>query len=180
MEAVKKFFFFIYNLLLKIERVVLVVTSLTVVGIICTAVFMRYILHTDLFAYDELVMIAAFWLYFIGAAYGSFEDSHIKADIIQISLAPNHPKAAAMIGLIAKGLEVIFSITIASWGWSLMAWQLKFMGRTMGWGIPIIVPQGAVVIGFSLMAMYAVVHFVKALNQMMSGSYRTAGMVEGN
>lgn len=172
MEAIKQAFVFLYEFLLKIERVMLVVTSLVVVGIICVAVFMRYVLHMDLFAYDELVMIAAFWLYFIGAAYGSYEDSHIKADIVQISLAPKHPKIAAIIGLVAKGLEVVFSLSIASWGWSLMAWQLKFMGHTMGWGIPIAVPQGAIVVGFSLMSFYAVVHFIKALNALRTGDFQ--------
>lgn len=178
MKALKQALVFIYEFLLKIERGILVVSSLTVVAIICAAIFMRYILHTDLFAYDELVMIAAFWLYFIGAAYGSYEDSHIKADIIQISLSGSRPRAAAIIGLTAKGLEVIFSATISFWGWSLFAWQLKYMGRTMGWGIPIAVPQGAIVLGFTLMCLYAIVNFVKAALDFKAGYFsgtRTVG-----
>ncbi len=165
-----------YELLLKVQRFILILTSLTVVGIICAAVFMRYVLHKDLFAYDELVMIAAFWLYFIGAAYGSYEDSHIKADIIQISLSTNHPKAAAVIGLIARGLELFLTITISVWAWSLISWQFKFMGHTMGWGIPIAVPQGAIFIGFVLMAFYALIHFVKELMLLISGKYKDAAL----
>ncbi len=171
MGTIKKVLFFVYDCLLKAERAILIISSLSVVAIICAAVFMRYILHSDLFAYDELVMIAAFWLYFIGAAYGSYQDNHIKADIIQISLSPNHPKASAIIGLIARGLEVIFAATISYWGWSLIAWQFKFMGRTMGLGIPIAVPQSAIVIGFFLMTLYAVVHFVKELGNFNKGMY---------
>lgn len=162
----------LYELLLKIQRIILVITSLTVVGIICAAVIMRYIFHTDLFAYDELVMITAFWLYFIGAAYGSYEDSHIKADIIQISLSPTHPKAAAVIGLIARGLELFLAFTITQWAWSLLSWQFKFMGHTMGWGIPIAVPQGAIFLGFLLMAFYALIHFIKELKMLISGEYK--------
>ena len=163
------FFFKIYDGLLKLERGLLILTSLTVVGIICAAVFMRYVLRIDLFAYDELVMIAAFWLYFIGAAVGSHEDSHIKADIVQISLAPNHPRKAAFIGVVARGLECLLAITITCWAWSLLAWQFKFMGKTMGWGIPIAVPQGAIFLGFFLMAFYAAVHFVRACRDFARG-----------
>ena len=169
MDTAKHILVLIYESLLKIERFLMVASSLIVVAIICTAIFMRYILHTDLFAYDELVMIAAFWLYFTGAAYGSYEDSHIKADILQISLSENHPKAAAGIGIIAKAIEVICAVTISFWGWSLFAWQLKYMGRTMGWGIPIAVPQGAIVLGFTLMSLYATVNFVKAWLAFRSG-----------
>lgn len=179
MSALKKILSGIYEALLKIQKAILVLTSLLVVFIICCAVFMRYVVHTDLFAYDEIVMITAFWLYFIGASYGSHEDSHIKADIIQISLINKHPRKAAVFGLIARGLEVVFSLSIASWGWSLAAWQFKYMGRTMGWGIPLIVPQGAIVLGFSLMAFYALDHFVKEFRSLLAGTYKTATEQEG-
>lgn len=171
MKYFKKICIALYELLLKLERAILITTSLSIVAIISGVVFMRYVLKTDLFAYDELVMIVAFWMYFIGAAYGSYEDSQIKADIIQIALINNHPKAAAYVNLIARLLEVIFAANISYWGWSLISWQLKFSGKTMGWGIPLIVPQSAIAIGFILMTFYAAVHCCKAVQAIIHKSY---------
>ncbi len=161
----KIFLLHIYRWLLKLERILLIISSLLVTGIICAAVFMRYIMHDDLFAYDELVMVAAFWLYFVGAAYGSYEDSHIKADIIQI-LTPHFPRFAAYVRLTARTLEALLALCISYWAWSLMAWQLTFKGKTMGWGIPIAVPQSAIFIGFSLMSLYAIVHLIQSIQEL--------------
>ncbi|KAF1077857.1 TRAP transporter small permease [Halodesulfovibrio sp. MK-HDV] len=162
---------YIYDGLLKIERAILIVTSLLVVFIISCVVFMRYVLQIDLFAYDELVMIVAFWMYFIGAAYGSYEDSQIKADIIQVALVDTRPKLAAYINLFARSLELFLAANIAYWSWSLVYWQFKFMGHTMGWGIPILVPQSAIFLGFALMTLYAAVHAVKAWQRISRKEY---------
>lgn len=171
MESIKKICLALYELLLKLQRAILITTSITIVLIMGCVVFMRYVLETDFFAYDEVIMVLAFWMYFIGSAYGSHEDSQIKADIIQVALIDNHPKATAYINVFSRALEVIFSISISYWAWSLISWQLKFMGKTMGWGIPLIVPQGAIAIGFYLMSFYSIVHFCKSVKAVINKEY---------
>ena len=164
MNRIKHSLIFAYDTLARFERVVLFSTSLCLVFTISVVVFMRYVLKTDLFAYDELVMIVAWWMYFIGAAHGSREDSQIKADILQVYFSVKKPRVAWLLNIIARGLEVVFVFAITFWSWSLIMWQLKFAGKTVAWGIPLIVPQSAIFLGFSLMSLYAVVHFVKAFS----------------
>ena len=62
----------------------MVTCSLTVTGIIFLAVLLRYVFHSDLYGYEEIVVIFAFWLYFIGGSYGSYTRTHITADVVSV------------------------------------------------------------------------------------------------
>ena len=50
--------------------------------IISAAAFVRYLLGGDLYGYEEIVKLIAFWVYFMGAAYGSFNKTHVSADLV--------------------------------------------------------------------------------------------------
>lgn len=50
--------------------------------IISAAAFVRYVLGGDLYGFEEVVKLIAFWVYFMGAAYGSFNNTHVSADLI--------------------------------------------------------------------------------------------------
>ena len=54
--------------------------------IICVATFFRYILEGNLYGYEEWVKILAFWLYFMGAAVGAYNRTHIRADLVNAYL----------------------------------------------------------------------------------------------
>jgi TRAP-type C4-dicarboxylate transport system permease small subunit len=49
--------------------------------VICVATFFRYILEGNLYGYEEWVKIIAFWLYFMGAAIGAYNRTHVSADL---------------------------------------------------------------------------------------------------
>ncbi|WP_317854550.1 TRAP transporter small permease [Chakrabartyella piscis] len=70
-----------WKLLLMGERSILVITSGLATFLVAVGVFMRYVLTKDFFGQEEVVTVVAMWLYWIGGVYGSYEDSHIKADI---------------------------------------------------------------------------------------------------
>jgi len=50
-------------------------TSIIMLSILGTVIFARYVLHADVFGYDEIVLIDSFWMYFIGASYAMY-DAH--------------------------------------------------------------------------------------------------------
>lgn len=57
---------FFWDLLLRFQRFVIIVSSLFVVASIGATVVLRYIFKTDLYGLEEIVVIFAFWLYFMG------------------------------------------------------------------------------------------------------------------
>ena len=47
-------------------------------------VLTRYLFKTSLFGVEQFIGYAAVWLYLIGASYGTYERSHIKAEFINV------------------------------------------------------------------------------------------------
>jgi TRAP-type C4-dicarboxylate transport system permease small subunit len=46
-------------------------------------VLFRYVFRLDLFAYEEWLLPISFWLYFLASAVGSYQDTQIRADVLE-------------------------------------------------------------------------------------------------
>ena len=46
-------------------------------------VIFRYVLHRDLFAYEEWLLPISFWLYFMASAVATYQDTQIRADVLE-------------------------------------------------------------------------------------------------
>ena len=80
----KKIALLIWKIPLFLQIVVMVVGGSIVGILIFTEVFLRYVLGSPLFGIEELILFIGMWLYFMGASYGAFERTHIKAELINI------------------------------------------------------------------------------------------------
>lgn len=52
--------------------------------VIFAAVVMRYCFKLDFFGSEEIILLFAWWMYFLGGIGGSQEDSQIKADMVEV------------------------------------------------------------------------------------------------
>ncbi|MCD8234308.1 MAG: TRAP transporter small permease [Cloacibacillus porcorum] len=103
--------------------------SMLLVLIISAATIMRYFLQMDLYGYEEWVKIFAFWLYFMGAGYGSFAGTHVSADLVQSYMRESRKKDA-----------VIFIRTVITFGVTLLftwyGWEFFIFGFMGPLGAP--------------------------------------------
>ncbi len=78
--------------------------------IICAATFFRYVVKGDLYGYEEWVKIIAFWLYFLGAAIGSYNRTHVSADLVNAYLPDGKLKESLVClkNLVTVGVSVLF------------------------------------------------------------------------
>lgn len=74
----QRILFGIWHGMLKVQRAVLIVTSVFITLLVFGAVLMRYVFHYPGMEVEEIATLAAFWLYFTGAIYGAYERSHIR------------------------------------------------------------------------------------------------------
>lgn len=70
------------EILLKAEYAVLIVCEIGIAALMCIAVLLRYVLSVDFAGLQESVLLLSMWLYFIGNAVATHDDSHINADVI--------------------------------------------------------------------------------------------------
>jgi TRAP-type C4-dicarboxylate transport system permease small subunit len=97
-------------------------------------------------------------LYFIGAAQGSFERSHISADFME-NLAARKGGLGKLLA-VQKTIELVMSYVFVYWGFLMIQWSIKAWPVTPVWRIPFVVPQSIVCLSFILMAVYTTAHFV--------------------
>ncbi len=60
--------------------------SILLTLIICAVTIFRYVIKGDLYGYEEWVKLFAFWLYFMGAAIGAYNRTHVSADLVNAYL----------------------------------------------------------------------------------------------
>jgi len=133
----------------------LIVTACMVTLITFAAVVTRYF-NINFHGYEEVLIIFAFWLYMFGSAYGSFERSHITADIIVATMREGFAKA--LIAMLRNTLTVVLGIIFLYWAFNLFQWTIEMQTKTPVWRIPVTVSQSSLLFGFTVMTFYNVVY----------------------
>ncbi len=139
------------------ERAVLVTCNLAIMIIVVASFLSRYLFAIDFYGVEEILLIFAFWLYFIGAAFGSYEKSHIEADFIQAIFGDTF--ITRKISFIRDVVEILVLLVLTYWSFLLIQFSIERWPITPGWKIPLVVPQMAIVIGFILMTLHSLIHF---------------------
>ena len=150
------------------------VMAMTLAVIISMATVMRYILEMDLYGYEEWIKIFAFWLYFMGAAYGAYAGSHVSADLVQSYVREGFIKRVLLFTktVITLGVTLLFTW----YGWDFF--YFGFMGplgtgvaipKTVAWRIPLWTGYLPIFIGLVFMSYYFTWDMVRASKSLFSG-----------
>ncbi|NLL18251.1 MAG: TRAP transporter small permease [Clostridia bacterium] len=148
-----------WKLLLVLIKYMMILCSVAATGCIIYSVVLRYIFKKNFYGSDEVILLFAFWLYFMGAVYGSYENSHIKADLLNVYV--KNIRIKDFFNLIAQVIMIAVNLVLITWSWDFFLWGLEKMPRTTGLKIPLVIPQSAVFFGMLLMAFYHIVHFIR-------------------
>ncbi len=140
----------------RILKTIIVLSQIAFTMIIGLSVVYRF-MNKDLYGNEEFVLIFAFWLYMMGGAYGSFERSHIQADIVKELVA--NEKIKRVLTLIASIVQLVTCLVITYWSWNYFVWGITMRARSIAWKIPMVIPQSAILVGFFLMSIYSVIDF---------------------
>jgi TRAP-type C4-dicarboxylate transport system permease small subunit len=159
--ALGVFIMFLHKLELA-KRIILITCNLAIMLIVVASFLSRYLFSMDFYGVEEILLIFAFWLYFIGAAFGSYEQSHIEADFIQ-SIFGDTP-ITRIASYVRDIIEIAVLVVLTYWSFLLIQFAIERWPITPGWKIPLLVPQSAIAIGFILMTIHALVHFYRRIN----------------
>lgn len=149
-----------------IQQYIVMFTGLASCLLIAAAAFMRYVLHVDFYGSEELIMLTAFWLYFMGASLATREDSHISADLI-CSLMKT-PRQHHILKTIQHTISLAISVLATSWAYNYIIWSLARNPKTSVLKFPIIWLQFPILVFFILSSLYLAGHLIsniKALAQ---------------
>lgn len=137
----------------------MIICSVCCSGVLIISTFMRYCMSKNWYGSDEIILIFAFWLYFMGAIYCSYEDSHIKADIVS-SLVKNI-RAKDAVALVAGVVLVIINVVLIICVIPYLQDGFMRMPRTTSLKIPLVIPRIAIMLSMILMEFYHVYYLIK-------------------
>jgi TRAP-type C4-dicarboxylate transport system permease small subunit len=105
-----------------------------------------------------LVCLIAMWLYFIGASYGAYQRSHIKAELVHLWFKTQ--RSHALINSLSSSITLILSIIMIKWSYPYLIWGIKKGETSQALLLPMVLSQSAVFFGAVLMTLYFLVELV--------------------
>lgn len=157
-----------WDILLKIQRVVSVLATIVVVLVLGIVVVARYCFEVNVLGYDEIILVGAYWMYFIGSSYASWEESHVSADILYLIMTP---KGILKLSLFSKFVQVVIGVPLIYLGYELIVWDIETNPVTIDWGIPLLVSQAAIFVGFILMTFYSFIYMLRDYHRLKDKKY---------
>lgn len=147
---------------------IVVISGIAVCVLIFAGAVMRYILHTDFYGSEELILLAAFWLYFMGSALASKHNTHIKADMLNMFIKNRVALSIANIVkyVISLGMAVIASV----WAIKYVQWNININMKSNVFRFPVYITVLPIAISFIAWAIYCLRDLIVCINELKNGS----------
>ena len=158
-----KIFRYLWKGLIQLQRIFMLIAGCIITLLVFIEVMLRYVMGSPLFGVEELIVLIAMWLYFIGASYGAYDRSHIKAELMHTWVKSS--KKIALIHSISSGITFILSLIMISWTYPFFIWSITQGGTSQALLLPMYYSQSAIFIGAILMSIYFFTEFVDYLLQ---------------
>lgn len=127
-------------------------------------VLMRYVFELPVMGLDELLVYPTLWLYLLGSVNAAREDTHIKANVLDVFLKTD--KAKQIVRVIADFFSVIISAWLTYWAWDYFVYAKRVWKESPTLYIPTFWAECSLFVGMSLMTIYAGWYLLKNIRRL--------------
>ncbi len=145
--------------MLAFKSVLVVISCLIMAGTFFFVVIVRYGFEGDLFAYNEWLLMVCFWLFFMGGALGTYEGSHINADLLDYFTEDQRLRWLRK--LVVTAIEVGVSVALVYWAVLMIYDEIESYPNwtvTPALKIPFLIPRMGILVGLLMMSFYSALH----------------------
>lgn len=148
-----------WKLVFNSLRTVLATITLILLFAVFGTVVLRKIFEISFPWLEEIITIAAIWMYFIGAVVGTEEESHVKGDLLSTYIrTPKLKKAhTVFINVYSAIVTSIFSYLLIKY----TLWAAQVGMKTAYLRLPQVISQSAMAVGVVLMAFLFIFHSIR-------------------
>jgi TRAP-type C4-dicarboxylate transport system permease small subunit len=144
-------------------RTIIVLITIMASCTMLLQVISRYVFEVAISGLDEITGHTAVWLYLMGAAYGSYDRSQIKAEMVHLVIKNQRVlfgirALSTIIGAVVAGYMVI-------WSYGYVRWSILKHEVTPTLQAPTVIFQIAILIGAILMVYYFIREALDLLRQ---------------
>lgn len=147
------------KMVMKLMNIIIVFVGCLMSVTFFLVVIFRYGFNADLFAYEEWLMAACFWMFFMASAVATHNRLHVNADILGFMISD--PVWTWRRAVVVEAIELLVAAFVTYWGFLMIQeaiaaypnWQ-----TTIALKIPFLVPRLGIFFGFLMMAVYNALH----------------------
>lgn len=150
------------------------INSILLTLVIAGAAAARYVFKTNFYGYEEIAVLIAFWFYFMGAAYGSYNNTHVSADVVDAYFPENTMKRILtvvrhLVTVGVCGLFVFFGFEFFDFSFRGPLGNFQFLPTSMVWRIPFWTSRAAIFSGLIFMEVYFIRNLVLSIKALVKG-----------
>lgn len=158
MNSTLEFFKIIDRGVVAFLKVAVVILGLFVAITIVAGIVVRTFFDFSMFGSEELILIAAIWLYMLGATLASRERTHLGGDFAQIFIKSK--KVSRAVQVIAAFASLAMAIFFLACAFIFVSWSFEVSPVTPVFAIPRYVAQLSLLVASLLMCAYAIKDFI--------------------
>jgi len=128
-------------------------------------VITRYVLQVPVMGLEETMLYPTLWLYILGAVNASREDTHIRANVLEIAIKTQ--RGHTILAIIGEVISLVVGLWLLVWAWDFTEYAWRVWKESPTLYIPTFYSDVALVAGLALMMVYTATHLlrhIKALN----------------
>jgi TRAP-type C4-dicarboxylate transport system permease small subunit len=131
-------------------------------------VITRYVLQVPVMGLEETMLYPTLWLYILGAVNASRENTHIRANVLEIWLTSEQQHR--VLAIIGEIISLVIGLWLLSWAWDYTRYAWRVWKESPTLYIPTFYADVALVIGLALMMIYTAWHLWGHVRSLMKGS----------
>ena len=129
-------------------------------------VITRYVLEIPVMGLEESLLYPTMWLYMLGAVNASRENTHIRANVLEIFLSTE--KAHTVLAILGEICSFVIGCWLTYWAWDFVKYSHRVWKESPTLYIPTFYIDVSLLLGLIAMMLYTLMHLfqhIKKLNQ---------------
>lgn len=146
-------------------------SAILLTTLICTVacgqfvqVITRYVFQVPVMGLEETMLYPTLWLYILGAVNASRENTHIRANVLEIFLSTE--KAHKILAIIGEVLSLIVGLWLITWVWDFTRWSWRVWRESPTLYFPLFWGDVAFITGMVLMMVFSAYHLLRHLRDL--------------
>lgn len=130
-------------------------------------VITRYVLQVPVMGLEETMMYPTIWLYILGAVNASRENTHIRANVLEIFLKTE--RQHTVLAIIGEIISLVVGLWLLSWAWDFTRYAWRVWRESPTLYIPTFYSDVALVAGLALMMAYTACYLFGHIRNLAQG-----------
>lgn len=127
----------------------------------------RYVFQVPVMGLEETLLYPTIWLYIVGATNASRENSHIRANVLEIFLTTK--RQHTILAIIGEVISLIVGLWLLIWAWEFTAYAWRVWKESPTLYIPTFYSDVALFVGIALMMLYTASFLIKHIRALSHG-----------